>query len=209
MLPGITWLLALAVSIDGFSAGFSCGLRKLIIPFSSLLVICFSSMVAITASMLLGEGVKKLVPVQYLTLSGGLLLIALGVYVIVHNLLDSRAAAEKDPGAGDRPILKRMAGLLRKPEEADIDHSGVLSGREALLLGLALAVDAFAAGFGAAMIGSPLFITVLAVGLTKMTLVPLGVLLGNLAARGINFRYASFWGGGILIFVGIMTVIQT
>lgn len=164
-------------------------------------------MTAIAVSMLLGEGVKKLVPVHYLTLPGGLLLVALGLYVIVQNLRDGKAAATKDSEEASRPVLKKMASLLRKPEEADLDHSGALSGREALLLGLALAVDAFAAGFGAAMVGSPLLITVLAVGLTKMTLVPLGVLLGNLASRGINIRCASFGGGGILIFVGIMTII--
>jgi len=53
---GISLLLALAVSIDGFSVGFSCGLRRLVIPFTSLLAICLLSMAAVAVSLLAGSG---------------------------------------------------------------------------------------------------------------------------------------------------------
>lgn len=203
----MAWLLALAVSIDGFSAGVSCGLRKLIIPFPSLLVICFSSTAAVTGSMLLGGGAAQFIPIGSVRIFGGGVLLVLGVYVIIQNIVESRREAEPpvDPPRGRRRP-KKLSTLLLRPEEADLDQSGILSMKEALLLGLALAADAFGAGFGAALIGSPLLVTVPAVGVTKLLLVPLGVRLGRLVAGGITFKYTSLAGGVMLIFIGIITI---
>ena len=56
--------------------------------------------------------------------------------------------------------LKRIGiviQILRTPQMADVDRSGIISASEALLLGIALSLDSFGAGLGAAMIGfSPL-----------------------------------------------------
>ncbi|MEW5785016.1 MAG: manganese efflux pump [Bacillota bacterium] len=196
MLSGIVWLLALAVSIDGFSAGLSCGLRKLVIPFPSLMVICCSSATAVAASMLLGGGIAQLIPGRYLAVFGGLLLIVIGLYVIYQNVVESNKADTAGP-----PF-----SLVLKPEKADLDHSGALSMKEALILGAALAADAFGAGFGAALIGAPLPATVLAVGLAKLVLFPLGVFCGRLVAANLPMRYPGFLGGLILIFIGMITI---
>lgn len=210
---GVPLLLALAVSIDGFSAGFSCGLRKLIIPFTSLLVICLLSSGAIAVSMLAGSGVVYLVPLRCISTFGGAVLIIFGLFVIRQHFTESRA--KNDPAAGAREEVsetapprrpKKISSLLQRPEEADLDRSGTLSAKEALLLGSALAADAFAAGFGAALIGSPLLPTVIAVGLTKLFLVPLGAAFGRAAARKVAPGYIPLLGGAILIFIGIMNL---
>jgi putative sporulation protein YtaF len=209
---GIPLLLALAVSVDGFSAGFSCGLRKLIIPFSSLLVICLLSAGAIAFSMLAGSAVVYLVPLRYFSAFGGAVLIIFGAVVMGQHYIKRGSGAEPVPEPREetskeaclrRP--KKITSLLQRPEEADLDRSGTLSAREALLLGSALAADAFAAGFGAALIGSPLLLTILAVGLTKLLLVPLGAALGRAARRGApkNFPLLS---GAILIVIGIINL---
>lgn len=210
---GVPLLLALAVSIDGFSAGFSCGLRKLIIPFTSLLVICLLSSGAIAVSMLAGSGVVYLVPLRCISTFGGAVLIIFGLVVIRQHFTESRE--KNDPAAGARDEVsetapprrpKKISSLLQRPEEADLDRSGTLSAKEALLLGSALAADAFAAGFGAALIGSPLLPTVIAVGLTKLLLVPLGAAFGRAAARKVAPGYIPLLGGAILIFIGIMNL---
>ncbi|MGI6614871.1 MAG: sporulation membrane protein YtaF [Dethiobacteria bacterium] len=205
----LSLLLALAVSIDGFSAGFSCGLRKLVIPFLSLLAISAFSATAVAASMLVGSGVAKLMPLRYLSYFGGVVLVLFGLSVVRQYFREGRAdePAEKTPRDG-RPAEQkpRLVSLLHRPEEADLDRSGTLSIREALLLGAALAADAFAAGFGAALIDLPFVPTVLAVGLTKFILLPLGVALGRAALRGTALPHAPLWGGAILIIIGIINL---
>ncbi|NMD33842.1 MAG: sporulation membrane protein YtaF, partial [Firmicutes bacterium] len=105
---------------------------------------------------------------------------------------------------GERP--QKFISLLRRPEEADLDRSGTLSIREALLLGSALAADALAAGFGAALIGLSFLPTVLAVGLAKLALLPLGAALGRMAVRGTPLPHTPIWGGAILIIIGIINL---
>ncbi len=210
---GVPLLLALAVSIDGFSVGFSCGLRKLIIPFGSLLVICLLSAGAIAVSMLAGSAMVYLVPLSYFSAFGGAVLIIFGLVVICQHYIESMAGAKLDPEPQEeisrdvRPRRpKKITSLLKRPEEADLDRSGTLSAKEALLLGSALAADAFAAGFGAALIGSPLLPTVLAVGLTKMLIVPLGAVFGRSAARRVAPGHIPLLGGAILIIIGIINL---
>lgn len=205
---GFSLLLALAVSIDGFSAGFSCGLRKLTIPFASLLAISTLSATAVAVSMLAGSGVAKLVPLRYLSIFGGAVLVLFGLSIVKQYLGKKPAtppgkARPEIGAAGQKP---RLVSLLQRPEEADLDRSGTLSVKEALLLGAALAADAFAAGFGAALIGLPFVPTVLAVGLTKFTLLPLGVALGRATLRGAVLPHAPLWGGAILIIIGIINL---
>ncbi len=205
MIPGVVWLLAVAVSIDGFSAGLSCGLRKLVIPLPSLLIICCSSAAAVGVSMLLGGGVARLIPVQYAAAFGGGVLILLGLYVTVQSLIEPKQTPESTGASAGSVRKKTLSGLIRQPEDADLDHSGILGMNEALLLGAALAADAFGAGFGAAMVGSPLLATVLAVGLMKLVLVPLGVLIGRMMADGFALKYPGLIGGVLLVFIGVLT----
>lgn len=214
MTFGVIALLALAVSIDGFSAGLSCGLRRLWIPFPSLLVICFASAGAIAVSMFLGGQITSWIPLGFLHLAGGGLLVGLGLYVLLGNLFRSGRLArgsEQIKKAGARPGssgFKKIVNIARHPEEADLDRSGELSPREAALLGLALASDAFGVGFGAAMMGLSLPLTVVAVGLAKLVLVPLGTECGRLASGGISPETASVLSGAILICIGVITIVR-
>ena len=48
-------LLALAVSLDSFSVGFTYGLRKMRIPFKSILIIACCSAVTLMIAMLIGH----------------------------------------------------------------------------------------------------------------------------------------------------------
>lgn len=212
---GMSLLLALAVSIDGLSVGFSCGLRRLRIPFTSLLVISTLSAGAIALSMLAGSGIIRLVPLHCISAFGGAILIIFGLAVIRQYFTANGAGEVHMSGAGiceekteEAPhgCPRKISALLKRPEEADLDHSGTLSAVEALLLGSALAADAFAAGFGAALIGSPFLPTVFAVGLVKMILVPLGAVFGRVASRKEGPGYIPLLGGVILIFIGIMNL---
>ena len=203
-------LLALAVSVDGFSAGFSCGLRKLVIPFRSVLAISGLSAAAVACSMLAGSGAARLFSFRHLSVLGGAVLICFGLFVVGQYLWGRPAGANKKgdpPKAGSAPQKTRsLAALLQRPEEADLDRSGTLSIKEALLLGSALAADALAAGFGAALIGLPFIPTVLAVGLTKLVLLPTGVALGRTTLRKAALPHAPLWGGAILIVIGIINL---
>lgn len=88
---------------------------------------------------------------------GGGILIAIGLWVLYQFY---KPAKERDLLLHEKTLLNvevQSLGLvihiLRKPTSADIDRSGTINGMEAVLLGIALSIDAFGAGIGAAILG--------------------------------------------------------
>jgi len=96
-----------------------------------------------------------------------------------------------------------LSCVLREPSLADFDSSGVITGKEAVVLGVALAMDAFGAGFGAAMMGFDPLLTAASVGVTKFFLLSGGVLLGGMCARNFNGEKAAVFAGIVLMILGI------
>lgn len=75
-------LLALAVSLDSFSVGFTYGLRKMKIPFKAILVIACCSGAVMFISMLIGSFLTKFLPVYVTEKLGGLILVGIGAWVL-------------------------------------------------------------------------------------------------------------------------------
>ncbi|WP_206098720.1 MntP/YtaF family protein [Paenibacillus silvae] len=68
--------------------------------------------------------------------------------------------------------------ILRSPSKADIDNSGSISTQEAMWLGIALSLDAFGAGLGAALLGFPTLWTALVIAVFSGALLSLGMKVG-------------------------------
>ncbi len=215
-------LLCAAVSFDGFGAGFSYGARNLRIPLPSLVIISFSSAAAMTLSMLLGWTLTSYVSVSLSSLFGGVILVSLGSWVIwqganaggeeENNALEIErdeqpfSKGEKRLHSG-KGLLSFIKKVLVEPEEADLDRSGSINCKEAFLLGLALAGDAFAAGIGVALAGFDPWLTSIMVGLSKFMLLKLGLFGGRFSRNKLNAFPVHLLSGGMLILVGIFNIL--
>lgn len=197
-------MLGMAVSFDGFGVGFAYGLRRLHIPPLSLLIICISSALSVYASMVAGSMVVKMLSPQAGSVLGGIMLVGVGFLIIRQSLQEGAVMgpptrAEKNEGKG----ITYLSGMLREPQKADFDQSGVITGKEALVLGIALAMDAFGAGFGAAMMGFPPLATAFVVGLIKLVLVTAGLQLGKRCSQNVSGERAAVFAGLALMILGI------
>lgn len=135
---------------------------------------------------------------------------------------EEREAPDEAPDAGARAPGSRKAcrpprwlarfasslavvpGLLDEPARADLDSSGTLTPGEALLLGLALAVDALAVGFGAGLAGLSATLTPLVASATQTVFVGLGVCIGRRVKESVLAPGLEKAPGGILILLGLM-----
>ncbi|SDX16116.1 MntP/YtaF family protein [Paenibacillus sp. CF384] len=103
--------------------------------------------------------------------------------------------------------LKRLGiviQILRTPQMADVDRSGIISASEAVLLGFALSLDSFGAGLGAAMVGfNPLLTAVVISGASGIFLLA-GMRLGFRFAAWRGMRALSVLPGIMLIVMGVM-----
>ncbi|MBS3886463.1 MAG: sporulation membrane protein YtaF [Dethiobacter sp.] len=199
-------MLGIAVSLDGFGVGFAYGLRRLHIPPASLLVICASSAFSVFISMVAGMTIVQLFSLEVGSVLGSVLLIGVGVFLVWQSL--QKADMMALPNSREEQINEKgfsyLSGMLREPHRADFDKSGVITGKEAMVLGIALAMDAFGAGFGAAMLGFAPLTTALGVGVIKMILITAGLQLGRRYAQNISGEWAAVFAGLVLIFLGVI-----
>lgn len=183
-----TIIFALALSLDGFGVGISYGIRKIKIPFKSLMIICISSASALAVSMLAGNFIANFLTEKFAERLGGIALIFVGSWLLIQAWVQRLEPLKPiKPGFEDSltifkitlPGLGLVIKILKEPARADLDESGEISSNEAVFLGFALAMDALGAGMGAAMMGFSPLITPLVAGVCKFSLVSLGLYLGR------------------------------
>lgn len=220
-------VLVLAVSLDGFGVGLMYGLRRITIPFLSVMIISTCSGLMMLIAMLAGEGISQLLSEQIASMIGAMILIVLGIWAVMNTLIkghDKEEACQIDQAQSDPPDLEsenscrrliqieiRMFGLvievLKRPVTADMDRSGNISASEAILLGTALSLDAFGAGIGAAFIQLSPWMTPLIVVLTSGVFLLAGLRYGASCAKSSWTRSVSILPGLFLILIGIMKLL--
>ncbi len=201
-------LLAFAVSLDSFSVGFTYGMRKMRIPFKSIFVIACCSAGTMLGAMFLGELLTRIFPVYITEKLGGFILMLIGAWVLYQFFRPTRETAEEEEV--EKTLINFeiktfgiVINILRKPMTADIDKSGTITGVEALLLGVALSLDAFGAGIGAALLGySPIIMSLLVACMSSL-FVSIGIKSGHIFSRFSWMDKFSCLPGIILIMIGI------
>lgn len=125
------------------------------------------------------------------------------------------AAPQPADAEGAVPMLTlelRVFGLiiqiLRTPSVADVDRSGIITSGEALLLGIALSLDAFGAGIGAALVGFPAVPTAILIAAASGMFLWAGMRIGFLASGLRWVQRLTVLPGIILIAMGIFKLMQ-
>ncbi|MBO8138278.1 MAG: sporulation membrane protein YtaF [Desulfotomaculum sp.] len=204
-------LFALALNMDALGTGVAYGIRKIKVPFISILIISLMSVISISISMAAGHFMVNFLPESFAHQLGGFILVGIGIWLLVQAWQEARGkpAAEHDDGIEKTLMCIRIKAMglviqvLREPSRADLDKSGVISPQEALLLGTALAMDAFGAGFAVSMMGFNPLLTALVVGLGHVLLTYAGLILGSgFSASSIGQKMAVL-PGFILIVLGL------
>lgn len=201
-------LLAFAVSIDSFSVGFTYGLRKMRIPFKSILIIACCSGVTLLIAMLIGHLLLTFMPIYIADKLGGIILILIGAWVLLQFFRQEKQESmneenEKTIFNLEIKSIGVVIHILRKPMRADMDNSGTITGIEAFLLGFALSLDAFGAGIGAALLGySPISMSIL-VAVMSSLFVLAGIKSGHLFADNKWMDKFACLPGILLIIIGV------
>ncbi|MFE1243635.1 sporulation membrane protein YtaF [Fictibacillus sp. NPDC058756] len=198
-------LLALAVSLDSFGAGLTYGMKSIKIPFRSILIIAICSAVTFLFSMYLGFTLEQFITQKTGEVIGGLILLGIGIYSLWQVFLPEKENIETEPKnlvLFEIKSLGIVIHILKKPVMADIDKSGSITGWEAVLLGIALSLDAFGAGIGAALIDlSPILTTV------SIAVMSAQFLWGGMAL-GLYFFNKTNWMKRLSVLPGILLIVM-
>lgn len=179
-------ITAFALSADGFAAGASFGLRGVKIGAAAKTAIALFSTGFAFAAVTAGGALGAVIPSFVGRWLGAGILILLGAGTAVRALLPEREASLAPPKP---PLQKRFHALgltilvIREPSAGDLDNSGAIDLREALLLGFSLSIDMLGAGIGLALVGAGSFWLPFAVGVTQTACLAVGEAAGKRLSR--------------------------
>ncbi|WP_042426808.1 sporulation membrane protein YtaF [Geomicrobium sp. JCM 19039] len=210
--------MAFAVSVDGFGVGMTYGLRKLRISMIPILLIGLCSFSAVLVSGMVANALFQYIPVAFGDYIGGSIIILIGVYAIIQAAHHSNEAGtvpsvQIKPQADEKMLkwefkkLGLVIQILKKPTVADMDNSGSIGVKESVLLGIALSLDAFGAGFGAAILGYSMIWFALLVSVMCVSFLILGKKSGRKLANVMMFEKLAFVPGLLLICIGLINFI--
>ena len=227
------FVLAFALSLDGFGVGITYGLRKLKIPLLSIFIISLCSGVVVGISMQAGTLLADFVNPDTASVIGAVILVLMGGWSLMQMIMQrDDDGPPKDiggnaiaPSEGHVPAasgteeekppvfsleLRRIGiviQILRTPSSADMDASGSISPAEALVLGNALSLDAFGAGLGAALLGFHPLWTALAIMAFSGSFLALGLKTGLRFADNWWMKHAAVLPALMLVVMGIMKLL--
>ena len=192
-------LMAVAVSFDAFAIGVSYGMNKISVSACARFILSLVSGCTMLIAMLLGSVFGRQLSARSANSLGGLILIFIGIYTIWRNYRPSQTPRVL---INLRiPLFGLIIQVFQEPLKADYDQSQHISFNEALVLGAALALDALAAGFGAAVLGLPLLPTAAAAFLASYLFISHGLWAGSRITSKPNQSRQLRWFPGTLIFL--------
>lgn len=181
-------LLALSSSIDNFGVGISYGIRGISIGFTSNLIISIVAFIFSEVGIFCGQYISKVFPGSLANIIGAVFLCVIGLRIIILTIPRKKQIRFKK--ATENPsIINGFTGFLESPEKADLDQSGDISYIEAILLGIAVSMNALTNGLGAGLIRLSPFAISLSAAVFSFIAIWFGVSLGN---RVVNVRIGSW-----------------
>lgn len=200
------FFLVIAVSLDGFGVGVTYGMRKIRVPLLGLLIIMLCSGIIVLLAMTTGNVLRAFISPDCAQVLGGTILILLGCFSL-YNIIRPKQEAEAKTSDSKSRKQNIFKTILTTPDKADLDQSGIISPNEAVLLGAALALDAFGAGIGASMLGYSPIITAVLIAFMSGLFVFFGIQTGMLLAKNRYMQRLTYVPPVLLIALGIFNIL--
>lgn len=198
--------LVIAVSLDGFGVGITYGVRSIRVPLPALAIIMTISGLVVLASMTIGTMLSSVISPDLARIIGASILIFIGLFAIFNIVRSKKQTTEKAVKKHEK--LRAFNKVIKTPVHADIDDSGVISIKEAFFLGIALALDAFGAGLGAAIIGYDPILTASLIAVMSGLFVYSGIRIGIILAGYKKVQELTFVAPLLLIALGIFNMFK-
>lgn len=188
--------------MDAFIASFAYGSDKIKIPMISVQVINIICSSILGLSLLAGSLIRPFVAPWLTTVICFSLLFILGIIKLLDSLIKTFIRKHNDMNKQihfSMFSLRFVLSLYVDPEDADQDHSKIISPSEAVSLGTALSLDGMAVGFGAALGNINPMAVVLCSLVTNTLLVFLGSFSGRKVAQKLPFNVS--WLSGVILII--------
>jgi putative sporulation protein YtaF len=188
-------IIGLASNLDNLGIGVSFGARSTRITPLSNLIIAVLSMLATFLSITSGEYVSEYFSEALGNAIGGCLILFMGIWSI-------RAVYKKPTSSVSMDIETNVLST----SSTDTGYRHVLRWQESLWLGVALAINCIATGFGAGISGVNATFTAISVGAFSFITVAVGMKIGNRMSKTWLGKHSDLIGGLLLVGIGLYEI---
>lgn len=201
-------LIAVATGIDSFLVGLSYGIKGIKMRISIVLLMNIVAAAILGLTMLTGRKLFMLVPAFWGKSVGAFILLILGLVFLAQAFIEFKYPADRNLpriiGSFRIKTLGLVVQILRQPEKADLNESGAIDAKEALLLGTAVSLDGIAVGFASSLSGLDIFLTPVLCLVFGFILTLLGLNLGKASSERMVLVKIKFLPGLLLILLGLL-----
>lgn len=191
--------IAVASNLDNAGVGIAYGVRGVKISGYANLIIALISGVATFIAGVAGNLVIRYIPAHVAAYIGGTVMILVGLWVLSEPFREKLKSRRRN-----NTVLTR---ILRDPMVADFDQSQHISMTEAIVLGIALALNALAGGFDAGVVHIAIWLTALGVAVFSYLLLGLSAYVGRRYAAEALGNKATVIAGILLLLIGLHQIL--
>ncbi|MFL0198828.1 sporulation membrane protein YtaF [Clostridium sp. WILCCON 0269] len=192
-------LFSLSSNLDNVVVGIAYGIKKINVSIIANLIIAIITSTGTFLSMSIGGYISKFLP-HYMTNSlGAVVIVILGVYFVIQSILKLINNTESKELA-----LKNIHDMIEYAEKSDLDNSGNISMKEALLVAFGLTFNNLGTGVAASITGVSIQFTVISTFILSIITIVFGQAIGNHVLGKFLGKYAPLFSGILLIILGII-----
>lgn len=201
-------LIGVAANVDNLGISVSYGLKTTRIPVASNLFIAVISMICAYISITAGEIISNFISLKTANLIGGLLIIFLGGKCIWESFFQAASTEPEVEAEKERVLVdSNFSRVISHPQLADLNDDKVITWKESILLGLALAMNCLAIGIGAGFTGTSPFLTTLSIGAFSFISIAIGERIGSKINNNNIAKYSNILSGILLIMIGAFEIL--
>ncbi|MBV7274353.1 manganese efflux pump [Clostridium sp. PL3] len=192
-------LFSLSSNLDNIVVGIAYGIKKIKIGIIANLMVAFITSLGTFLSMSVGSYISKFLSHSIANVLGSLVIIVLGIYFLILSitkLLNNTKSKEL--------ALKNIDDMIEYAEKSDLDNSGDISIKEALLVAFGLTFNNLGTGVAASITGVSIQFTVIFTFILSILLIMFGEILGNHILGKVFGKYAPLFSGILLVILGII-----
>lgn len=192
-------LFSLSSNLDNIVIGIAYGVKKIKIGKTANFIIAIITSIGTFLSMSVGKYISTFLPNYIANLLGAVVIILLGLYFIIQSVVK----LAKNTKAKELS-LKDISDMVEYAEKSDLDKSGDINIKEALLVAFGLTFNNLGTGVAASITGVNIALTVASTFLISIFTIIIGQALGNHVLGKLLGKYAPLISGILLIALGII-----
>ena len=196
-------LFSLSSNLDNVVVGTAYGIKNIKIGIIANLIIAIITSTGTFLSMSLGVYISKFLPHSIANALGAGAIIILGGYFVIQSII--KLVNNKN---SKELALKDIDDMIEYAEKSDLDNSGDINIKEALLVAFGLTFNNLGTGVAASITGVSIQFTVISTFILSILTIMFGETVGNHVFGNFLGKYAPLISGILLIILGIIELIN-